>query len=175
MSTTCYCCTAIFLLHLHIEFHDYSRPVVVVNSPGRHHGVDVLGNSDDCHIVHFFVPLLIWWFPVTRGYLTASELTLSRALSPPLTWAPQSLSPSLLVSTNWKEERQKWWRKLWTCCYLCHGLMSTNPHPGIDYHPMSAGFVTLAHLLKIFNMLGVGLPTNSTDLGISEIFFESNL
>ena len=48
--------------------------------------------------------------------------------------------------------------------------MSTNPGPGIDQHPMSTGFVTLTHLLQIFNMFGVRLPANSTDLGISEIF-----
>ena len=48
--------------------------------------------------------------------------------------------------------------------------MSTNPGPGIDQHPMSTGYVTLTHLLQIFNMFGVRLPTNSTDLGISGIF-----
>ena len=40
-----------------IQFHDYS-PGVVGNSPCSHHGVDVLGNSDDCHIVHFVLFLI---------------------------------------------------------------------------------------------------------------------
>ena len=42
--------------------------------------------------------------------------------------------------------------------------MSAHPNPGIDQDPISTGFISLTHLLEIINMLGIGLPANSTDL-----------
>ena len=57
--------------------------------------------------------------------------------------------------------------------YLSSHVVSTNTNPGIDHYPISTGFVGLGHLLEIFNMLGIGLPTNSTDLHMVDLRSDS--
>ena len=50
--------------------------------------------------------------------------------------------------------------------------MSPDTNPSIDLYPISTGLVGLSHPLEILNMLGIGLPPNSTDLQIVDVFLK---
>ena len=66
-------------------------------------------------------------------------------------------------------------RRTFQSFYLCSHVMSPNPNPGIDQHPISTGFISLCHFLEIVNMLWIGLPTNRADLQIGDICFNKGL
>ena len=48
--------------------------------------------------------------------------------------------------------------------------MSAHPNPGIDLDPISTGFISLSHPLEIIDMLGIGLPANSTHLQVLDVY-----
>ena len=58
---------------------------------------------------------------------------------------------------------------------LCFGAVSANTNPGVDDHTISTGFVGLRHLLEIFNMLGIWLPTNGTDLQVLDLIHKKKV